>query len=69
MQELGAAAPASAAAPEKGQVTHQNDDGDFTITLLPQYRKLITDSAVADEVARARGYRSVRQKSELKRCG
>jgi len=35
--------------------------------LLPQHRKLLTDSAISHEVIEARGYRSVEKKAELKR--
>jgi len=37
--------------------------------LLPQHQKLITDSAIAPEIAQERGYRSVETKAELKRLG
>jgi len=37
--------------------------------LLPQHRDLVRKSAITDEVARARGYRSVCVKAELERLG
>jgi hypothetical protein len=37
--------------------------------LLPQHERLIADSGIAPEVARARGYRSVSTRSELRRLG
>ena len=37
--------------------------------LLPQHAALLTASAIADEVAEARGYRSVQQKSRLIELG
>lgn len=38
-------------------------------TILPQHQELLTASAIAPEVASARGYRSVTTKSELGRLG
>ena len=37
--------------------------------LLPQHTALLTASAISDEVARARGYRSVEQKARLTELG
>jgi hypothetical protein len=40
-----------------------------TPVLLPQHEKLIRESAISPEVARARGYRSVTKKAELESLG
>ncbi len=39
------------------------------IVLLDQHRQLLSDRAVADDVARERGYQSASKKAELKRLG
>lgn len=39
------------------------------LDLLPQHAKLLADSAISPEVARARGYRSVRTKADLQSLG
>ncbi len=43
--------------------------GDDDPALLPQHAKLIADSAISAEVARARGYRSATSRAELRRLG
>ena len=40
-----------------------------SLEILPQHEKLIEDSAIAPEVAQARGYRSVEIQAEMKRLG
>lgn len=39
------------------------------LDLLPQHAKLLADSAISPEVAKARGYRSIRVRADLKRLG
>src|SRR5258708_3731577 len=46
-----------------------NNDADSYAALLPQHRRLIEGSAISEEVARERGYRSVEKKAELARLG
>ena len=41
----------------------------FIDNLLPQHARMLRDSAISDEVARARGYESVATKARLKRLG
>ncbi|MDQ3817758.1 MAG: DUF3854 domain-containing protein [Acidobacteriota bacterium] len=52
---------------EKG--TAGNSASAYIATLLPQHQELIRGSAITDEVARARGYRSITTFAELKRLG
>jgi hypothetical protein len=42
---------------------------DYGSDLLPQHAKLLAASAISPKVAKARGYRSVSKKAELKRLG
>jgi len=71
--ELGAATP-----PAPGQSDRTGDDasapgaaqpGDYGADLLPHHAALLRDSGISPDVARARGYRSVSIKAELKRLG
>ena len=39
------------------------------LPILPQHRSLIRDSEISPEVARTRGYQSVKTKADLKRLG
>jgi hypothetical protein len=45
------------------------DRTDSAPTLLPQHQMMLTASAIAHQVAAARGYRSVTSKAELRRLG
>src|SRR5947208_8017492 len=45
------------------------DGADYGPDLLPHHERLLRHSAIAPEVARARGYRSVTTKAELEALG
>jgi hypothetical protein len=66
MLEVGAAVPRSA---EVINNVTSDAEADFTTCLMPQHRKLVLESAISEEVARARGYQSVTTKVEMKRRG
>lgn len=47
-----------------------NQDGaDYGPSLLPQHQKILRESGIAPEVARARGYRSIQTRKEIRDAG
>lgn len=66
MQQLNEAI-SSVVNSEQGAVG--NSASNHVASLLPQHQELIRGSAITDEVARSRGYRSVTTFAELRRLG